>query len=937
MTRSELDILSISETWLTDNIENRLTTVPGYGFIRADRKTVKGDGRKKRGGGLGIYYKNSLEVDPDKYMHLNESRKDLELQWMVLSRPNTKKILIGNVYRPPNGNLAEALELIGEALDKIEGISKYEVLIIGDFNADYLDKKGLQHTLIKGFEAEHQLQQMIQDPTRYSNKTQTMIDLAFTNIKFCTGAGVLNYNISDHKAIYVIKKKDRNCKAVETHIGRSYKKLNREALSEILRRKDTRRVTLIGEPNQCWEELEKILVQAADELCPVKELKIRTHTVEYLTPDLLGLQRDRDHYAKIADRSRDPGDKFVSKCLIKRTSIAVDRAKANHHQTVAEELNQNHKKYWDNMEKAEPKAQAKINGLVDEQTGERIADKDLPEKINNSFAGIGAKLAEKFQNIDLKDKIYIPKMNNKEYDIEQVTEQEVIKIIRKLPVKKASGIKNMNTEFMALGMEILIQEFTYLYNLIIDKGVFPDAWKIATVTPIPKVAHPKTCGELRPISILPLPGRIMVKIMGTGMMGHLEDTNYLPDEQNGFRKNRSTTKSVATLVDVVSQALDDGYYAVTIFLDLKKAFDTVDHKILMWKLKRAGMGPRILKLLASYLTNRHQRTKLNNQLSSCKPVTTGVPQGSTLGPMLYTICSGDLPEISEELLYTIYADDTTMTIIDKSLTRAAERMNSIMPKATRWFNENKLTVNLGKTEYMVFGSKQRLAKAEPIKIKLGGQELKRVESYRYLGTTLDTTLNATKQLAKLNQLMAQKLISFRKIRQCLSEKSAIVIYKATIVPIFDYNDLIYNLLNQQQLTKLQRLQNRALRLVFKGRILSVAEMHERAKVEYLAQRRETHLVALMFNRKGDEKYKDQTERVTRRGEAVLLKVPRAKTNKLMKAPIYSGSTLWNSLPVRVRQSKTKLELKNLYRMHRAGQLLEWREEEEDNETSIIVE
>ena len=157
------------------------------------------------------------------------------------------------------------------------------------------------------------------------------------------------------------------------------------------------------------------------------------------------------------------------------------------------------------------------------------------------------------------------------------------------------------------------------------------------------------------------------------------------------------------------------------------------------------------------------------------------------------------------------------------------------------------------------------------------------------------------------------------------------------MPIFDYNDIIDNLLNQQQLLKLQRIQNRALRIVFKGKILSVAEIHDRAKVEYLEQRGESHLIALMHNRTKEEKYRDDTVRTTRAAEAVLLKVPKIKTNKLANAPIYSGSKLWNGLPVRIRQAKTKLELKNLVKMHRAGQPLDWREDGSDDESIILMQ
>ena len=244
---------------------------------------------------------------------------------------------------------------------------------------------------------------------------------------------------------------------------------------------------------------------------------------------------------------------------------------------------------------------------------------------------------------------------------------------------------------------------------------------------------------------------------------------------------------------------------------------------------------------------------------------------------------------------------------------------------TVWCSENKLTLNPGKTEYIVFGTKHKLAKAFKIDIKINDNILREVSCYRYLGTILDQSLNASSQLSKLNQLMAQKLISFRKIRMSISERTAIILYKATILPIFYYNDLIYNLLTNQQQTKLQRLQNRALRVVFHNKKFTVAEMHTRAKIETLQHRRENHLLSLMFMRATDARYIDTTVRRTRRADAVMLEVPRAHTAKFERAPLVMGSKMWNDLPVVVRRAKTKLQLKNLIRLHRAGQPLDWEE------------
>ena len=197
----------MSETWLDDRAEERLTSIPEYKLIRLDRKVKRLDGMTKSGGGLGIYCRKELHVDPNSLAQYNMSNKDIELQWVVLVRPNTRSIIIGNVYRPPDGNVNEASRIINDTMMVIENIHKFEILLIGDFNIDYKNDKLPINKAIRGFATNHGIKQIIEQPTRYSNKSSTIIDLAFTNIKYCEKSGVWNYNLSDHKLIYLVKNK----------------------------------------------------------------------------------------------------------------------------------------------------------------------------------------------------------------------------------------------------------------------------------------------------------------------------------------------------------------------------------------------------------------------------------------------------------------------------------------------------------------------------------------------------------------------------------------------------------------------------------------------------------------------------------------------------------------------------------------------------------
>ena len=233
-----------------------------------------------------------------------------------------------------------------------------------------------------------------------------------------------------------------------------------------------------------------------------------------------------------------------------------------------------------------------------------------------------------------------------------MSEEDIRLILKDFSQFKSSGLQDLNAAFIMTSISILITKFVYLFNKIIETGVYPDKWKIAVVTPIPKIAVPKTCNELRPISILPLPGRIIEKYINNNIQTFLENTKYLHRHQYGFRKNKSTTQAVAALLDKILEGIDKGEYSITIYLDLKKAFDTVDHKILLWKLSRAGIGENTCKLLTSYLSGRMQLTRIKGIESKMAKVLTGVPQGSTLGPMLFLVYANDFLQISELPLYT---------------------------------------------------------------------------------------------------------------------------------------------------------------------------------------------------------------------------------------------------------------------------------------------
>ena len=330
------------------------------------------------------------------------------------------------------------------------------------------------------------------------------------------------------------------------------------------------------------------------------------------------------------------------------------------------------------------------------------------------------------------------------------------------------------------------------------------------------------------------------------------------------------------------------------------------------------MGKKTTSFLSNYLTNRKQFTKIDGHISNLRNITTGVPQGSTIGPLLFLIFVNDLPLVSNQMAFTLFADDTVLTTHNQNINQAAETTQLVLTKIATWCKNNKLTLNPNKTDYVIYGTKSRKTRAPKINLRIGNTDIKEKDAYKYLGTTLDSSLTAGQQLSRLNQTLAPKLKTFRKLRDYISENTALQLYKTTILPIIDYSDIVYNLITQQQETKLQRIQNRALRTIYRDKQLSTQLLHELAKIDKLKTRRDIHLLALMFKRVKEPAYIDQINRTTRTSKGILLRVPRPKTNKLTRAPIFAGSKMWNNLPHKLRNIPTYNRFKTAIRTHLTG-------------------
>ena len=330
-----------------------------------------------------------------------------------------------------------------------------------------------------------------------------------------------------------------------------------------------------------------------------------------------------------------------------------------------------------------------------------IDKNQIANSFNNYFVNIGKSLAQQITST-INPLSYIDTNIHSIY-IPDISKNEIITVINTLK-NSAPGNDEMPASILKHCIETYIDPLTYLVNLSINQGIFPDELKIAKVLPIYKSDDKQLIQNYRPISVLPFFSKIFEKIISNHLLNFIDTNNILYDNQFGFRKNHSTTHAIITLVERVSKALDTGKIVVGVYLDLKKAFDTVDHQILLNKLYAIGIRGHIHDWFKSYLSNRTQFVYYNNTTSEVKGISHGVPQGSILGPILFIIYLNDFSRASDILFSILFADDTTVLIEGHSYNNIITVLNNELYKIDTWLQANKLTININKTHYMVFPS-----------------------------------------------------------------------------------------------------------------------------------------------------------------------------------------------------------------------------------------
>ena len=931
-----IHVLAINETKLDKNIHDDLVRIGGFSIIRRDRN--------RNGGGVALYIKDSLMDKCTVRSDLPNS--SLETLCVEIKPARSAPFIVLAWYRPPDAS-SEIFDQIEKTLEFLDREGK-ELILLGDTNCDILPNYPPVRSERAPNLPPHSnrlldiynlfgLQQLIATATRETISSSTLIDHVATNNKSnIVISGVHPLGLSDHYLVYCIRKFRGSVKKQHKNIStRSLKNFNKtEFLNDLLSVDWKGIVSNTDDINKIVEQWSHLFSLILEKHAPMRNKRVSEKFSPWLTKEFPTMSATRDRLRKQAVRSKSQVLMQAYRQVRNRVNkLNLDLKReffAKKISSYAGDLKGSWKVINQVLNKKSKTTQVSCLNVE----GETILDnKAIAESMNNFFCDIGKKLSDKIPdtlNPLLANEYSVNKENSK-FHFKTVDTRQVEKIFGKFKSSMGSGPDGIANFFLKAGLPILAESLCDIFNLSLATGVFPDSWKIARVAPIFKSGQQNDRSNYRPISVLPFLSRVFEKLVYNQLYEYLDGNEHLFSHQSGFRSLHSVVTSLLNNTNDWYVNIDKGKYTAMVFIDLKKAFDTVNHQILLAKLKKYGIDDLEYLWFQSYLENRRQFCKVNGARSNLQDIDCGVPQGSCLGPLLFLIYINDLPLALHKCNVTMYADDTSISYASKNIEELNTTLSKDLDSLNKWLQGNKLSLNVVKTQAMVIGSQPNLKKIAEKKVdtpsfSIGGSDIDLIKNVKYLGVQLDSNLDWDQHMKVLCGKVSRAIGFLKYAKKFVPKDTLIQMYRGIVEPHFRYCCSVWGSCGETKLQALQKLQNRAARIVSNSsydtsatlliknlKWLTVTDMikSETATVTYKAL---TGLAPSYLSNLFT-KNSDRNIDISLRNAATDLYIPRMTTCKGQKAISFRGAKTWNQLPLEVKQANSLTSFKTHLRSH----------------------
>ena len=905
-------IIGLSETKIKygdDPIIN--LDLPGYNFI--SQATLS------NAGGVGFYVNNDIVFS--KREDLSCSENEHESLWIEIQNNHQHNIICGVVYRHPTADIDATLTYLFNTIEKIHSENKYCILM-GDFNINLLNFE--THTDTDTFIntlGSYCFHPQILQPTRITDHSATLIDnIFFNSLEHIVISGNILCDITDHLPNFLIVNKISNLTSGNfKYYKRDYSKFNKDSFQADMSSLEWHSILERNNNiNDTFEIFHSKTMKIVDKHVPLvrkTRKEIKTMSKPWITPGIRNSIKVKNRLYKKYLMTKNDYYKSKFKHYRNKLNHLQRISKRTYYENYFAKNNQNIKNIWKGIKQLitlKPRCN-NIPTKIIKDNHEITNTRDICQAFNDYFSNVGKNLADTIPTTNTTPSSTMGEPVINSFFMYATTKQEIEMEISKLKSSKATGPFSIPIDLLKIARSSLSTPLQIIYNISFSTGLVPDQFKIANVIPIYKRGPETMLNNYRPISLLSVFNKILEKLVYRRLLSFIDSNKLLYNKQFGFRSKRSTVQLALSITDSIQQAIEKRWYACGIFLDFSKAFDTVNHAILLEKLYRYGIRGIPYDWFSSYLSNRRQFVSIGNIQSHESEITCGVPQGSVLGPLLFLLYINDFHNCSKAFEFNIFADDTNLFYANASLVNLESIINENLKKVIDWLAANKLSLNIDKTNFVLFHPTQRIPNYE-ISLLIRNNRIKHEKYIKYLGILLDSNLSWKYHISHLAKKIKRCVGIISKIRYFVGTEILQQLYYTLIYPYLTYALTVWGNTYASNLSVLTLLQKKVVRIItfssFKSHtsplfkhlnILKFPDLIYYQNALFMFDFHTGNLPTIF-----DNFFKNVAEvhnYNTRSSAKQLLYLPKVRTNYGKFNIRYRGSVIWNSIDNEIKSLK----------------------------------
>lgn len=788
-------LVCTTETHVTEEIAEQEIEISDY-------TTITCYSHSRHTGGVTIYLHKNIKFK----VLVNESSMEYWVLFISISIGN-ESVIVGAIYRSPAGSLETFLHYFTNVVED-NVVNQNQVLIMGDFNIN-MKGKSPGSTWLKNIIHSAGFKQIITEDTRVTNTSSTLIDLVITNMFHLTPLLDAYPKLSDHRIIGTTL--EVNIEDTEHLYIRDLSKENIEKISLDLLEKNWNYEST--DVNILYVNFINNIMLSVDKIAPKKYKRIKTNK-KWFNHDIKKAQMERDNAYKKFQFTKLEEDWEEYKRKRNKTTCIIRKAIRNYYKRSIEDAKGDSRRMWKTVkglvhrkgsDNTIKNVELQNNSDTVEQNFNNFYSHSLAE-IANSIEDIG----EEGEMVNLDSKEATKKLEK----FNTISLNKLKKIVFNLKNKSTSddvlSVKLIKSLFDVIGYPLL-----NLINTSLRSGCVPSELKVSVIVPIPKVKNPTQITDFRPINLLPVIDKILEIVIAEQLRNHFEEQNLLFRGQAGFREKHSCETSLQYVCATWREEINKGNIVISVFVDLKRAFETIDRQRLLQKLYSYGVKGHALTWITDYLSNRYHKTKINRNISDTVKSIYGVPQGSVLGPLLFITYVNDISNVLRNCYVNLFADDTLISVYGTDYAQVVQMINNVLHILYGWLCINKLKLNASKTKCMVLGTKHICQKflSEKHVIKINNTVIEYVSEIKYLGVILDPQLTFSSHIDYLCKKIGKKIGFFNRISGVLSSWTKLLVYNTIIQPHFAYCASLLISCYKTDIRRLQLLQNKAMRII----------------------------------------------------------------------------------------------------------------------------